>query len=60
MSVDYNAIRAIWEPGAGRPLSDETCREIVANVTGLFELLGRWDEQDRLLGRSPDPCPPGT
>lgn len=52
MSLDTNKIRDIWQPASVRPLTREDCREIASNVVGLFELLARWEEQDRLLGHA--------
>lgn len=52
MALDTDKIREIWQPASARPLTREDCREIASNVVGLFELLDRWDQQDRLLGDS--------
>lgn len=51
MSIDLDKIRDIWQPASARPLTREDSREIAANVVGLFELLDRWDQQDRQLGQ---------
>lgn len=34
--------RQLWEPRAGRALSNEDLREIEANVTGFFGVLRSW------------------
>lgn len=54
MSLDIDKIREIWQPASVSPLTREDCREIASNVVGLFELLARWEEQDRLLGGAPN------
>lgn len=44
-----DALRAIWQA----PLTEEDCREVIANVSGVFGLLSRWAEQDALLDDKP-------
>jgi hypothetical protein len=44
------AILAVWQPAAQRPLTSSDAREIVANLHGMMRLLGEWAEQDRLDG----------
>ena len=41
------ATRAVFEPRAKRPLSDEDCREITKNVIGFFTILAEWDAAER-------------
>lgn len=33
--------KRVWEPYAGKPLSDEDAREITETMLGLFDLLDR-------------------
>jgi hypothetical protein len=33
----------VWQPLSSRQLSDEDAREILANVTGFFGVLAKWD-----------------
>ncbi|MDB5098873.1 MAG: hypothetical protein JWM80_3294 [Cyanobacteria bacterium RYN_339] len=54
MSFDTDKIRDIWQPASARPLTREDSREIASNVVGFFELLAKWEEQDRLLGGTPN------
>jgi hypothetical protein len=35
----------VWQPLTSRQLSDEDAREILANVTGFFRVLARWDRE---------------
>jgi hypothetical protein len=34
--------REIWQPRAGRKLTDEDVRQITENVTGFFSILTEW------------------
>ena len=34
--------RKVWQPRAGRDLSDEDVRQIAENVTGFFAILAEW------------------
>jgi hypothetical protein len=38
---------AVCQPRTKRELSDEDAREIVANVTGFFAVLGHWAANDQ-------------
>lgn len=38
--------KRVWEPYAGHPISDEEARQIIENMTGLFEFLERLDRKD--------------
>ena len=52
--------RQVWEPRAGRALSDEDIREIEANVAGFFGVLRGWaarEAQDHENG-AVGGCPP--
>lgn len=60
MSADLDAIRAIWQPSYAAPLSDDDTREIARNVTGVFSLLARWAEQDRVLNAPKGGDPEGA
>jgi hypothetical protein len=37
----------VWQSQASSPLSKEAVREITENITGFFETLQKWDEDDR-------------
>lgn len=39
--------RRVWQPRAGRELSDHECREIERNVFGFLSVLAEWAEADR-------------
>jgi len=39
--------RSFWGRKTGRILSREDAREILANVTGFFQLLDEWDRKHR-------------
>jgi hypothetical protein len=43
---------AFWQPRSERALNREDAREIVENLTGFFELLREWEEDDRKLANS--------
>jgi hypothetical protein len=34
--------RKVWQPRAGRDLTDEDVRQITENVTGFFSILTEW------------------
>jgi hypothetical protein len=36
-----------WQERTELPVSSEDARQIIANVTGFFLLLGEWDRQDQ-------------
>jgi len=38
--------RHVWKARLGRDLSREDARQIVANVTGFFSLLGEWSRAE--------------
>lgn len=42
-----NDARAFWEPRAGRRVGDEDARQIAENVVGFFDLLRRWDAEEK-------------
>jgi hypothetical protein len=42
----------VWQPLSSRQLSDEDAREILANVTGFFGVLAKWDRGLRQSDRS--------
>jgi hypothetical protein len=42
----------VWQPLSSRQLSDEDAREILANVTGFFGVLAKWDRDLRQSERS--------
>jgi hypothetical protein len=42
----------VWQPLSARQLSDEDAREILANVTGFFAVLAKWDRELRHSERS--------
>jgi hypothetical protein len=42
----------VWQPLSSRQLSDEDAREILANVTGFFGALAKWDRGLRQSDRS--------
>jgi hypothetical protein len=37
------ATARFWSARLGRPVSHEEARQMVANVTGFFDVLARWD-----------------
>lgn len=37
--------REFWEKRTGQPLTDEDAREIIANVTGFFKVIAKWDSR---------------
>ncbi len=37
--------REFWENRTGQPLTDEDAREIIANVTGFFKVIAKWDSK---------------
>src|SRR5258708_2638068 len=43
---------AFWQSRSERALNREDAREIVENLTGFFELLREWEEDDRKLANS--------
>jgi hypothetical protein len=43
---------AVWQPRTKRKLSHEDAREIVANVTGFFQVLGQWSTRDQVASAS--------
>ena len=49
MDDTTKAILSIWQPVSSRPLGVGDAKEIVSNLTGLFNVLREWDEQDALL-----------
>lgn len=38
--------RQVWEPRLGRELGSDEARQITADVTGFFGLLGRWAQAE--------------
>ncbi len=42
--------REIWQPLAGRALSDEDARQIAERVTGFFSVLLEWQAAERNFG----------
>jgi len=38
-----------WQPYYEQPLSNEDAREIVANLTGFFDLLDKWDRENEKI-----------
>lgn len=38
--------RRVWEPRAGRELTDEDCRQIQRNVFGFLQVLRDWATSD--------------
>ncbi len=38
----FERTRKVWQPRAGRDLSDEDVRQIAENVTGFFAILAEW------------------
>ena len=38
--------RAVWQPRLGRDLSREEAKQIAANVTGFFSVLGEWSRKE--------------
>ena len=49
MEETTEAILSIWQPVSSRQLGVGDAKEIVSNLTGLFNVLREWDEQDALL-----------
>lgn len=39
--------RREWQVYLGKPLSLETTREIVENISGVFRLLDKWDKASK-------------
>lgn len=39
--------RRVWQPRAGRKLSNYECREIERNIHGFLSVLAEWAEADR-------------
>ena len=47
--------REVWQPLAGRALSDEDARQIAERVTGFFSVLLEWQAAERDRGNhAPD------
>lgn len=40
-------VAGIWERRTGREITREDAREIVENLCGFFELLGKWDRREQ-------------
>jgi hypothetical protein len=38
--------RQVWQPRAGRDLTNEEARQIALNVTGLFSILAEWSRAE--------------
>jgi hypothetical protein len=36
-----------WSKAYGRPVSQQECEEIRKNLTGFFETLKQWDDEER-------------
>jgi hypothetical protein len=47
-----NLTLEVWQPLSSRQLSDEDAREILANVTGFFGVLAKWDRNLRQSDQS--------
>lgn len=45
---------ALWQPRCPRPVSTEEARQMIENVSGFFNLLARWEAEER---RQPDVLP---
>lgn len=45
---------ALWQPRCPRPVSAEEARQMIENVAGFFNLLARWEAEER---RQPDVVP---
>ena len=37
--------REFWEKRTGQPVTDEDAREIIANITGFFKVIAKWDSR---------------
>ena len=37
----------LWQPRAGRALSDEDARKIAENIAGYFEVLLEWEAREK-------------
>lgn len=37
--------REFWEKRTGQPITEEDAREIIANVTGFFKVIAKWDNR---------------
>ena len=37
--------REFWEKRTGQSITDEDAREIIANVTGFFKVIAKWDSR---------------
>ena len=46
--------REVWQPLAGRVLSDEDARQIAERVTGFFSVLLEWQAAERHSGDQTD------
>ena len=40
-------IISLWQPRSARPLADSDACQIVANITGFFDVLLEWQSQER-------------
>lgn len=49
----------VWEPRYGRKITREEAREILANLTGFFEILLDWNRSAQPGARSRDVRPVG-
>jgi hypothetical protein len=38
---------ALWQPRCPRPISAEEARQMIENVAGVFNLLARWEAEER-------------
>ncbi len=45
--------RKVWQPRAGRDLSDEDVRQIAENVTGFFAILAEWSRTPAIDAGNP-------
>ena len=51
MSSDHESLtdhtRRVWEPRAGRELTDHDCRQIERNIYGFLGVLAEWAKADQ-------------
>jgi len=43
----------MWQPYSKEPLTREDAREIIQNVTGFFDILARWDREQKEREKNP-------
>ena len=36
----------VWQPLSDKPLDEEGARESIANISGFFDLLAKWEADD--------------